>query len=77
MQKRQGRSPNDDGGNTVFGRFLIEHGLTHESVAEELGVTRVMVSSMARGLKYPGADLMHAIDRWSDGEVPMQSWYEE
>ena len=61
--------------NTPFGDYLQQRGLTHEAAAIELGCTRVYVSSMARGLRYPSSDLMWVIERWSKGSVSMQSWY--
>jgi len=71
-----GRPPKDDGEVTVFGMYLIESNITHQETADALGISRVTVSMLARGLRYPSADLMWEIECWSKSKVAMSSWYE-
>lgn len=75
-ERRRGR-PHATGGHTVFGAFLKNNEILHEEAAKDLEITRVYVSSLARGLKYPSAELMWAIEQWTDGSVTMQSWFQE
>lgn len=73
-KRPRGRPPKQEG-RTVFGQYLVRNELNFEEVAAKLGVSRVYVSMMASGLKYPSADLMFEIEEWSKGEVTMQSWF--
>ena len=62
-------------GRTLFGRYLDLEAMTRAEAARELGVTVQAIGQWVRGVSWPGADTMWAAEQWSDGAVPMQSWF--
>jgi hypothetical protein len=74
---KQGRPASERARSTTFGRHLIDSDIAFNRAAEELDVHKVYVSQLAAGDKFPSAQMMWAIEEWSEGAVTMQSWFEE
>jgi transcriptional regulator with XRE-family HTH domain len=55
-------------------RYKIDHGLTDDALAALCGIRREMVCRFRRGHRRPSLDDALAIERATQGAVPVQSW---
>lgn len=64
-----------------FHRWTKSTGLSQERLAERLGCSQSLISAVARGDRRPGVDLVHAIERategWDGGQIRTEEWVEE
>lgn len=54
--------------------FLKSHGITPTAAARAIGVSHVTMLAYVSGEKRPEGDRRDAIERWTDGYVPRESW---
>jgi len=54
--------------------YLSEHGITQREFAASVCASPSYLSEIISGAKRPGMDLAFAIERATNGAVPMSSW---
>jgi hypothetical protein len=60
-------------GQRLFDAYLTKHRITNVEAGAALGITKSAVAHLREGASpKPGRRL--AIERWTDGEVPVASW---
>jgi len=61
-------------GLTEFGKYLKKNEIPASAVAHDLATTRAYIHMLATGAATPALRLAGEIEKWSKGEVKMQSW---
>lgn len=61
---------------TALQSYMDAKGLRDADLAAPLGLDRSMVSKIRRGIIRPSLETAAAIERHTEGAVPMQSWVE-
>ena len=61
-------------GNDALSRWLALHGVSQARCGLALGVTQTAVSDWVRGRKSPQSRYRAALERWSSGAIPANSW---
>ena len=61
---------------TALQSYMDAKGLRDADLAAPLGLDRSMVSKIRRGIVRPTLETAGAIERHTDGQVPMQAWVE-
>ena len=59
---------------TKLSRWLDSAGMSRDALSERLGVGRTYVDKMCRGERRPSLDLAVAIEKLTDGAVPVSVW---
>lgn len=60
--------------STVLSTYLRDRGISDEDFAPLIGRDRSMVNKLRHGRLRPTLDLADAIERATDGNVPIRSW---
>jgi transcriptional regulator with XRE-family HTH domain len=58
----------------ALGRWLRDRGISQDAFAARVGATQSQISRIVRGDRGPGIELAVAIERATDGAVPVTSW---
>ncbi|MFA4972805.1 MAG: hypothetical protein WC683_09345 [bacterium] len=64
-------------GRALLTAYLQEHRLRKVAVARAIGTSHVAVLYYLTGAKRPDASRRAAIERWTGGAVPAESWLTE
>lgn len=62
--------------STALDAYLTDRKIKDADFAPLIGRDRSMVSKLRRGIVRPTIDLADAIERATDGAVPMKAWVE-
>lgn len=62
-------------GRKKLAAFLEKRGLHQAEAARALGITRSVFGHWMAGTQRPRPELREVISRWTDGEVPADSWF--
>lgn len=61
-------------GVALLKAFLARHSTTPTAAARAIGISHVTMLSYLKGEKRPECDRREAIEKWTSGEVPRESW---
>ena len=61
-------------GAKLLRTFLREHSITPTAAARGVGVSHVTMLAYLTGDKRPADERRDAIERWTDGAVPRDTW---